>query len=112
MSETTQQLQFKGYLSKSAWKVEANKQLFNRCNTKFKFKSHSSEKDRGKLEIKEAFITMLDKLFDILNYKCEVKLFSECEDPCSGGADCKHEVHISCSCSKDMKIPVKELVYI
>jgi hypothetical protein len=67
---------------------------------------------RGKLEVKEAFIAILDKLFDILNCKCEIKLCSEFEGPCPGGADCKYEVHISCSCSKDMKIPVKELVFI
>lgn len=67
---------------------------------------------RGKLEVKETFIATLDKLFDILICKCEIKLYSEFECPCPGGADCKHEVHISCSCSKDMKIPVKELLFI
>lgn len=67
---------------------------------------------RGKLEAKEAFIATLGKLFGILNCKCEIKLCSEFEGPCPGGADCKHEVHMSCSCSKDMKIPVKELVFI
>src|SRR5678815_1547720 len=48
----------------------------------------------------------------IRDSKCEIKLCSEFEVPCPGGADCKHEVHISCSCSMDMKIPVKELVFI
>lgn len=67
---------------------------------------------RGKLEVKEAFIATLDKLFDILNCKCEIKLCSEFEGKCPGGAGCKYEVHISCSCSKSMKIPIKELVFI
>ena len=36
---------------------------------------------RGKLEVKEAFIAKLDKLFDILSCKCEIKLCSEFEGP-------------------------------
>jgi hypothetical protein len=67
---------------------------------------------RGKPAVKEAFIATLDKLFDILNCKCEIKLCSEFEGPCPGGADCKHEVHISCSCSMDMEMTVKELLFI
>ncbi|GLG97439.1 Protein of unknown function [Gryllus bimaculatus] len=64
-----------------------------------------------KREERAVLIATLDKLFDIFNCKCEIKSCSKFEGPFPGGADCKHEVHIS-SCSKDIKIPVKELLFI
>ena len=65
---------------------------------------------RGKLDVKEAFASKLEKLFDILNCKCDIVLCSEFG--CSKVASCKKEAHINCSCPKEMKIPVKELIFI
>lgn len=66
---------------------------------------------RRKLEVKESFIATLDKLFDIFNCKCEIKLYLEFEGKRAGSVDCKPEVNIFCSCSKDVNIPVKELMF-
>lgn len=62
---------------------------------------------RGKLDVKEAFASKLDKLFDILNCKCDIFLCSDFDCP-----GCKREAHINCMCSKKMKIPVNELAFI
>ena len=56
---------------------------------------------------KERLDSKLDRLFDILTCKCPIR---SCEEwGCSG---CNVGAHISCSCSKDKKIPVCELQYI
>src|SRR6218665_1732188 len=63
---------------------------------------------RGKLDVKEAFTPKLDKLFDILNCKCEMFVCSEFG--CFGDAGCSKGAHINCTCPKEMKIP--ELAFI
>ena len=65
---------------------------------------------KRKINTKEAFTSKLDKLFDILNYKCTIVFCSECS--CFADDTCKHETHINCTCLRDMKIPVKELAFI
>ena len=62
---------------------------------------------KGKLDAKERFIVKLDKLFDILTCKCKIT-------SCEGGSceGCVIQVHINCSCSRNKKIPVKDLAYI
>lgn len=101
------------------WRVTIIKKI-----KKYSEKTKNTSLGRGKQEVKEAFIAMLDKLFDILNCKCETKLRSEfvcrwnsiriCVHliSCTGGVDCKHEVHTFCCCYKNMKIPAKELMLI
>ena len=63
---------------------------------------------RGKLDIKENFMKKLDRLFDILNCKCDIILCNDFGCP----EDCKLQVHISCNCSRDKKIPIQELIFI
>ena len=53
------------------------------------------------------FQSKLDRIFDLLACKCEIK---SCENvSCEG---CVNGAHISCSCKKDQKIPVKELSFV
>ena len=62
---------------------------------------------KGKLEVKKKFSDKLDKLFDILTCKCHIRT---CEEVgCNG---CEVQSHINCSCSKEKKIPIKDLSYI
>ncbi|KAG7170868.1 hypothetical protein Hamer_G012430 [Homarus americanus] len=61
-----------------------------------------------KLEVKQTFIQGLDRLFDILSCKWQIRSCTKVD--CS--PDCAREAHIDCSCSREMKIPVKELLYI
>ena len=62
---------------------------------------------KGKVDAKERFIVKLDQLFDILSCKCQI---SSCEQ--AGCEGCVIKAHIICSCSKERKIPVKDLAYI
>lgn len=62
---------------------------------------------KGKLDAKERFMLKLDKLFDILTCKCQI---TNCEE--EGCEGCVNQAHINCSCSREKKIPVKELAYI
>ena len=63
---------------------------------------------RGNIEVKENFIVKLDKLFDILNCKCEIVMCANYGCP----SDCTKEAHTSCMCPKEKKIPVKDLAFI
>ena len=63
---------------------------------------------RGKLAVKESFVGKLDKLFDILNCKCDIL---DCSDAGCLGI-CPKKVHIKCNCPREQKIPVGELEYI
>jgi hypothetical protein len=56
---------------------------------------------RGKLSVKDAFLEKLDKLFDILNCKCEMV---PCRDH-SCPVTCTKEIHVTCSCAKEKRIP-------
>ncbi|KAK1886299.1 3-deoxy-D-manno-octulosonic acid kinase [Dissostichus eleginoides] len=61
---------------------------------------------KGKLDAKERFSVKLDKLFDILTCKCQI---TSCE---GGGCDgCVIQAHINCSCSREKRIPLKDLAY-
>ena len=62
---------------------------------------------RGKLDAKERFNVKLDKLFDILNCKCEL---TSCDG--AGCEGCVTQAHIKCSCTREKRIPVKDLAYI
>ena len=65
---------------------------------------------RGKATVKkrQELENNLDKLFDLLSCKCEMKT---CNDVgCS--SECLTEVHIQCNCPKTQKIPNTELMYI
>lgn len=62
---------------------------------------------KGIGDAKERFVTTLDKLFDILNCKYQI---TSCED--EDYEYCIIQAHINCSCSRDKKIPVKDLAYI
>lgn len=62
---------------------------------------------KGKGDAKKQFVTKLDKLFDILNCKCQI---TSCED--EGCEGCVIQAHIKCSCSREKKIPIKDLAYI
>ena len=62
---------------------------------------------RGTVGVKEAFTSKLDRLFDILNCKCNILFCSEFDCP-----GCQREAHINCLCSKEKKIPVNELAFI
>ncbi|KAG7176821.1 putative leucine zipper transcription factor-like protein 1-like 3 [Homarus americanus] len=55
----------------------------------------------GKLEVKQTFIQGLDRLFNILS--CKYQIRSCAEVGCS--PDCAREAHIDCRCSREMKIP-------
>jgi len=65
---------------------------------------------RGKLAIKEIFAAKLDKLFDILNCRCQICFGSEFGCPADSG--CRKEAHINCTCPKEMRIPVTELAFV
>nr|XP_047140650.1 uncharacterized protein LOC124815868 [Hydra vulgaris] len=57
---------------------------------------------------KKEFILKLDKLFDILNCKCQISYCKEfgCK------VVCKQQAHITCNCSKEFKIPIIDIFYI
>ena len=63
---------------------------------------------RVKKDKEEKFNQKLDKLFDILTCKCVI--VSCLENGCLPG--CTQEAHITCTCPKDMKIPVKDIAFI
>ena len=57
---------------------------------------------------KDEFTSNLQKIFDIIKCKCEIK---NClENSCV--PECSQKVHVLCSCPKDSKIPTEELFYI
>ncbi|ROT70079.1 putative leucine zipper transcription factor-like protein 1 isoform X2 [Penaeus vannamei] len=59
---------------------------------------------KGKLDAKEWFMVKLDELFYLI---CVI---TNCgEEGCEG---CVNQAHINCFCSREKKIPVKELAYI
>ena len=57
---------------------------------------------------KEEFLKKLDKLFNILHCHCPISTctVNKCDKTC------KMKVHISCTCTKDMKIPTMELEFL
>ena len=55
----------------------------------------------------EAFEGKLDKLVDITKCRCEIVL---CDS--FGCEQCEQGVHIKCSCPRDMKLPVKDLLFL
>lgn len=63
---------------------------------------------RGKLAVKDSFARQLDQLFDVITCRCPIFLCAEfgCD------RDCKSEAHISCSCKRELKIPVIELAFV
>ncbi|KAG7165348.1 putative leucine zipper transcription factor-like protein 1-like 4 [Homarus americanus] len=63
---------------------------------------------KGKLEVMQTFNQVLDRLFYILSCKCRIRSCAEVD--CS--LNCAREAHIDFSCSREMKIPGKELLYI
>ena len=54
-----------------------------------------------------SFQSKLDKIFDIISCKCDIQSCNAVS--CEG---CDKKAHIICKCSKDKKIPVKELAFI
>ena len=77
----------------------------------------------------EAFEGKLDKLVDITKCRCEIVLCESfgCPESCSKCKSCSHckhcsqctsceqceqGVHIKCSCPRDMKLPVKDLLFL
>ena len=66
-------------------------------------------KKRGKQDnLKEDFVSNLDRFFDICRCHCQILscVYSGC--PMS----CLARVHIACSCPKESKIPALELEFI
>ena len=69
----------------------------------------SKRRKSGEFEVeKKDFIESLDFFFDILNCHCVIKtcIDLKCE------TKCEKEIHIQCSCPRDMKIPILELMFI
>ena len=62
---------------------------------------------KGKLDAKDRFSAKLDKLFDILNCRCQI---TSCEE--AGCEGCEIQAHINCFCVREKKIPSKDLSYI
>ncbi|KAI4816006.1 hypothetical protein KUCAC02_006125 [Chaenocephalus aceratus] len=61
---------------------------------------------KGTLDARERFSVKLDTLFDLLTCKCRIT--SE-----RGGCDgCVIQAHFNCSCSREKRIPLKDLAYI
>lgn len=68
----------------------------------------SNNKGKNLNKRKEKFIAKLDKLYNILQCKCN---FVSCEDSkCSG--DCDQKIHINCLCAREAKIPQLELSFV
>lgn len=63
---------------------------------------------RAKIQERENFMKKLDRLMDILTCKC--KISSCCGAECCN--NCIGDVHISCTCRREFKIPVIELAFI
>ena len=83
--------------------------IFNEKSIKRKINSLWVEagkctKQAVKKNVLQKFIDNIDKLFDITSCNC---LISSCDDVhCQG---CSFNAHISCICSQDSKIPLKDL---
>ena len=58
-----------------------------------------------KLSKKVAFTNKLDKLVDILNCKCTIKLCAELGCVKVGEDRCKKDAHAECTCERKYKIP-------
>ena len=63
----------------------------------------------GKQSDREKVIAELDKVFDILNCKCRILLCSDFDPVCNG---CIQEVHITCKCPFEQKIPKLDLLWV
>ena len=85
-----------------AMKIEA---LWKRCN--------NTAMGRGKAAERKQVEEILDKLFDIV--KCNHHIFT-CQEEGSGCPtslpQCSKRVHITCTCPKEMKVPVEELEWL
>ena len=67
---------------------------------------------KGKLVEKQRFISKLDKLVDILNCKCPIKLCTELGCVKEGEDRCKKDAHAECNCEREFKIPQLELAFV
>ena len=76
-----------------------------------KFRDISNRK-----ETKEKIIKLwegkLDKLLDITKCRCKILLCTGENSPCKELKKCAAGVHISCSCSKDIKVPQLDLLWL
>ena len=87
--------------------IVSDKTIIDKIVEAWSFVSDVVSKSVSKTK-KEKFIIRLDKLFDIVTCKCQI---TSCSDfDCS--SSCSQEAHISCSCQKDRKIPVKDIPFI
>ena len=66
-------------------------------------------KNQIKAKVKKLFIEKLDHLFDILVCQCPI---IHCEKSECNKAHCLGGAHITCSCSREVKIPTMELRFI
>ena len=72
-------------------------------------KKVKGKKKRGKqYNLKEDFVSNLDRLFDICSCHCQILSCVDSGCPTS----CLARVHIACSCPKESKIPLLELEFI
>ena len=76
-----------------------------------KFRDISNRK-----ETKEKIIKLwkgkLDKLLDITKCRCKILLCTDENSPCKELKKCVAGVHISCSCSKDIKVAQLDLLWL
>ena len=69
----------------------------------------ANTKVKGAKNKKEIIMSKLDKLFNVLY--CQCSNITSCEE--SGcDSECKRKAHIECTCLKDEKIPVIELLFV
>lgn len=71
-------------------------------------RSVSSSRRKGRKTENDEFINNLDRLFDLSICHCQIQSCRELECP----TNCHQQVHITCTCPKNVKIPVLELPFI
>lgn len=67
---------------------------------------------RGKTGERAEVENSLDRLFDIVICSHTIYLCHESDSGCPNTKQCKKGVHISCTCPRDMKVPVEELAWL
>ena len=69
---------------------------------------------RANNSVKMKWEAKLDKLLDLTVCQCRIVLCSSPDSPCQGGKNCDMPGggHISCSCSREVKLPVLELEWV
>ena len=75
-------------------------------------KIQSCAQGRGKASERVKVVSILDKLFDIVQCSCQILVCSDINSHCPDPNKCNKKVHIVCTCPREQKIPTEELEWL